>query len=119
MNAARGQPLDARTVGQRLEEPDENLSAAQPFHLVGRRLAHLHDRVCIPDRIRHLSAGIGVGLIRKRGSCAGAGLDDDVETGWAKACDGVRDECHPALAWLELPRDADAHGASLRSLVEA
>ena len=30
-----------------------------------------------------------------------------------EARDRVRDECHSALAWLELPRDADAHAAIL------
>src|SRR5262249_58588570 len=56
--------------------------------------------------------------VGERRSRARLRLDDDLESAADQPYDRVRDECHSALAWLELPRDADAHHAILRSLAD-
>jgi membrane protein DedA with SNARE-associated domain len=110
------QHLDSGWIRQRLEEPDQHLSTAQALRLLTRRLPNLHDRVGVPHLIRELCTGLAVRLVGKRCSDPGAPLDDDLEPACDELRHGFRDERHSTLARLDLPRSADSHGASLRTL---
>jgi len=107
LNSALRQHFDSRGIRQRLEEPDQHLPAAQPLRFLIRRLSHLDDRVRVPRLIRELRTCLAVRLIGKRGSRPGAALDHDLEPTCHQFRDGVRDERHPTLARLDLPRNAD------------
>ena len=94
-------------VGQRLEESDQNLTAAKSLCFGVARLADLDDRLRLPDVVGERRPGFLIRGVRKRGGNAGAALDQDFEPAAGELRNGLGDESHSALALLELTRDAD------------
>ena len=104
--------FDPRTVAERIEEADQQLTLAQPGRLGFVRLAHLDDGVGVPRRAER-RAGFGVGVVGERGGLARTGLDDHVEARRRKLSDRLGHERDPALARRRLTSCSDPHRGRL------
>ena len=77
--------------------------------------AHLDDASASHDRSRERRAGLAIRLVGNDAAAPAPGSTTTSKPPRDQLADGFRDERHSALARLELPRDADSHGAILRT----
>jgi hypothetical protein len=110
---AGGKLVEQLLVLRGVDEADEGAALAQQRDLLGAGRSHLEDDVRRgPEAARvgcDLAADIGVCDVDELRGGAGSGFDDDVEAEALEALCGVRGGSHPALAWVDLLRDADLH----------
>src|SRR5881409_3613952 len=99
--------LDSFPVGERLQEPDQDLPVAQLAHLVVARFSHFGDELRGP-RIADRGAGVGERGVGERGGLARALLDDDLDS--VELGNERRHERNSPLPGRSLPGHANLHG---------
>jgi len=108
----RAQPMDALSSQATVSGYKAVLLAAERLPRFFPMLMTAAGTVA-PAKVLVLGAGFRERLVGERCGGARARLDDHLKTGGRQPRNRVGNECHSALAWLELARDADAHGALL------
>src|SRR5262249_25134380 len=109
VHAGRGEALDARKVGERLQERDQYLTATQTRRLVRCRRCDLRDDVRAPG-VADLRACLDVRRVRETSGLACTGFDDDVDS-LAQPPQRLGDEGDSTFSWTCFLRDSEAHCA--------